>query len=454
MAEAFPASATVLALNGTSDGTTGLPYVSKGVGPSSSPTIQEQIDRLWHRLNLILAPYEGLRFHREVSSGLTYGVKAGLYILGGAVKSFAAVTAQTLTNNATNYIYVNSSNALVVSTSSYPADITTFHHVATVVTSGGDVTTVTDTRGYNVRSVLQTTSASDSGTNNTTFILDEDNAGAGADCQLRANRGSTDAEDAAIQWDETNDKWRFRKQHTTDTLCAIDTTEVQISGASALTTDGAAKVQSAVAGNGLSHSAGVLTVATASANGTSIATDIVTVDPSDGIAVDANGVRVNATANGGLEFAGTAGSQTVGVNTDDSTVELSAGGAVQVKSGGLTPIKTANYAAANGAIEVLFSATLVAGNTVSIFTANAPFKFKVIDAWSIAQSADAGTWKVDDGTNAITDTVAVTATDQTINRAGKIDDARYTILASGSLRVVGDGALADVEVFVKVIRAA
>jgi len=54
----------------------------------------------------------------------------------------------------------------------------------------------------------------------------------------------------------------------------------------------------------------------------------------------------------------------------------------------------------------------------------------------------------------ITDAVTVTGTDKTIDRAGTIDDAYYEIAASGSLSVVGDGANADVEVYVLCVRVA
>ena len=113
----------------------------------------------------------------------------------------------------------------------------------------------------------------------------------------------------------------------------------------------------------------------------------------------------------------------------------------------------ANVGAAGGVTFVL-TATLAAGSTVQIHNANAPFKYRVTDAWSVAKSADGGTWKLTDGTDDITDVVTVTGTDKTIDRAGTIDDAKHEIAASGSLSVVGDGANADVEVYVLCVRVA
>jgi hypothetical protein len=119
-------------------------------------------------------------------------------------------------------------------------------------------------------------------------------------------------------------------------------------------------------------------------------------------------------------------------------------------------IKATGKALANlstdGGITVVFTATLTAGNTVAIHTADAPFKYRVIDAWSVAVSADGGSWKLTNGTNDISNTVTVTGTDKTINRAGTLDDAYNQIAAAGSLSVVGDGTLADCQVYVLAVR--
>ena len=118
------------------------------------------------------------------------------------------------------------------------------------------------------------------------------------------------------------------------------------------------------------------------------------------------------------------------------------------------PITGGNCAdyGSSGGVSVIFKAALTAGNTVKIHDSNAPYKYMVLDAWSVTRSADGGTWKLTDGTDDITDTVTVTGTDKTINRAGTIDNAKYEIAAAGSLSVVGDGSLADVEVYVLAMR--
>lgn len=450
--EAWPATATIEALNGTTDSKTGINYIPNGAGPATSPPLTVQEDRLLNRLRDILDIVTDLRFRRESIPGLTYGVNPGSYTLGGTHKTYSGATGQTLTNNATNYIYLNSSNALTVSTSSFPADKTSYMPIAEVVCSGGDVTSVTDRRSTALFVIPTATSTSDTGTNEASYIIDEDNAGAAAaELSVRMNRGSSDAEDAALTWVEASSRFELRSKHSTGTLTKLNASEIQISGSTALDSNGAAKVQSAVAGSGLGHSSGVLSVNTSSAAGTSLSGDNVAVDPSDGITLDANGVAVNLASDPALEFTGSSGSGQLRFKPDDATIERSSGGA-RVKDGGLAPVKAAEYTAAAGGIDFIFSATLSGGNTVAIFSADAPFKFRVLDAWSIAKSADGGTWKVDDGTNAITDTVTVTGTDKTINRATQIDDTYHEISASGSLRVVGDGANADVTVYVRCMR--
>jgi hypothetical protein len=123
------------------------------------------------------------------------------------------------------------------------------------------------------------------------------------------------------------------------------------------------------------------------------------------------------------------------------------------KIGNLTGIHVADIGA-NGGVPFVLTATLVAGNTVVIHNANAPFKYRVIKAWSVATSGDGGTWQVKNGADAVTNAVAITATDKTVNSVDTIDDAYHEVAANGSLSVVGDGSLADVIVYIECVRVA
>jgi hypothetical protein len=99
----------------------------------------------------------------------------------------------------------------------------------------------------------------------------------------------------------------------------------------------------------------------------------------------------------------------------------------------------------------VLKATIANGNTVAVYNANAPCKCRILDAWSVAKSADGGTWKITDGTNDITNAVTVTSTDKTINRAGTIDDTYHEIAVGGSISVVGATG-ADAEVYILCMR--
>ena len=255
-------SSAAEALGGTTHQPSGVKYVADGVGPDSSPSLSAQDNnRIRHAYDLLDTEL------RAVAVGaLAIGVYPGRYRKSdGTAVLFEGEDSQALTDAATNYVYIlHSSGALTVSTSSFPADVTTFTPIAVYVCSGGAIATPdwqADYRGL-VRFWTLASVSAPTGTTATSFLLDNDNAGAGANCQLRAERGSSDAEDAALEWDEANDRWNVRKQHSTATYCPVNASELQISGTAMVDSNGAAKVQSAVAGDGLSHSAGVLAVGT------------------------------------------------------------------------------------------------------------------------------------------------------------------------------------------------
>ena len=455
MADTFPdikwiSEVDAIALDGSTDSPTGLYYIPEGTKRTDSPTLLARLHRVTNRLASIAARVNQLRLVEEVAA-LKIGVYPGDYTLGGSHKHFDGATAQAVTDGATKVWYLNSSNALTVA-ASYPVDITTYVPLATVTAASGAITTIVDDRGHVGIVVPTATTSSDTGTNEVSFILDADNAGAEADMSLLFNRGST-AADARLRWLVSSGWFDLASSITAPTLAWLNLLGIKISGTTALDSNGAAKVAAAVAGDGLDHTAGVLSIPVASANGTSIdGSGNLIIDPSDGIALGANGVAVTLTANSGLQFTGAAGSGTLGVKPDDVTTENAAGG-LQLKAGGINGTHMAD-SGANGTGAIILTATLTAGNTVAIWNANAPFKCRVIDAWSVAISADGGTWHLDNGTDAITNSVTVTGTDKTLNVPSTIDDAKHTILSSGSLRVVGDGALADVIVYVMVMQVA
>lgn len=433
--EAWPTNAEAIAFGGTTHESSQIPFLATGIGQGSSVPLVAQFNRMWHRVLKSIAPLRQLEVV-EVS-GLNIGVMPGDYQLGGTRKHFDGDASEAMTDDTTNYVYLDSSNTLTVSTSSF-GSVTDSVPLAEVVTASGAIVSITDRRNYGRNAIPTSTSSSDTGTDETSYILDEDNAGAGVDLSLRFNRGSDDAEDAALFWDVSAGQFELRTQHSTGTLSKLNVLGVQISGTDMLDANGAAAVQSAVAAasGGLSHSSGALSVAVQQVNGTALSGGYVTVVAADGLALDVNGVEVALTSGGGLELSGTSPTKTL-----------------QLAEGESDMTHQAVYADANGggAVGVL-KATVAVGGTVAIYTTDAPFKIRIINAWSVAKGSGGGTWKVDDGATAVTDTVTVTSTDKTIDYAGTIDDAEHEISASGSLRVVGDGSTAECEVYILYVK--
>lgn len=144
--EHWPADAAVEALDGTTDASTGLPYIAKGTGPTSAPTLEVQYNRREQRCNVILA---GWRQGMVVDEG---GFKIGVYplqyTLGGVRKTFDGATGVAVAQDATKVVYLNAAGALVVA-DAWPGDLSSFMPLATVDTHDGHMA-VTDARGYAV----------------------------------------------------------------------------------------------------------------------------------------------------------------------------------------------------------------------------------------------------------------------------------------------------------------
>lgn len=129
--EAWPADAVVEALDGGTDLLTGLPYIAKGTGPTSVPSLEVQYNRREQRLNAILA---GWRQGMVVDEG---GFKIGVYpisyTLGGARRAFNGASGVAVPQNAVKVVYLDSSGTLIVG-DTWPADVTAFLPLAIVDT--------------------------------------------------------------------------------------------------------------------------------------------------------------------------------------------------------------------------------------------------------------------------------------------------------------------------------
>jgi len=131
-------------LAGTTD-ETGVPYPPGTASPLTSPSKGVWIRRLIQRLIAAIGPANEGRVCQEAS--LTVGVYPIQYRLGGTVKTFAGNSGTVLTDDATNYLYLNASNTLTVSTTGFPADATTHLPLAEVVCENGSISSIIDRRG-------------------------------------------------------------------------------------------------------------------------------------------------------------------------------------------------------------------------------------------------------------------------------------------------------------------
>lgn len=233
-----------------------------GTNANTTPSLAAQLANLIR--HMISELDSNLRARKDGT--LTIGVRWGRFRnASGTTKLFEGAKEQALTNNATNYVYIDATAgtpALTINTTGFPADTGTFIPIAEYVTSGGAIVTSdrdADRRDW-LRAWIPPTAAALTGTPSTSILLDNDNAGAGADCFIKFERGSTNAEDACIQWDETNDRIVCRSQDSTLTRCPVDASALLIAGTTMVDSNGAAKVTSAVAGDGLTHASGVLAV--------------------------------------------------------------------------------------------------------------------------------------------------------------------------------------------------
>lgn len=140
--EAWPTASDIEALDGTSDPYTGLPYIPKGTGPTSSPSYEVQYNRRVQRLNRILT---GWRQGMVVDEGnLDIGVYPLLFTINGVRKSFSGATGVSIPDDSTKVVYLDT-NAVLQTATTWPGDPTTYMPLAVVAAESG-VLTVVDRR--------------------------------------------------------------------------------------------------------------------------------------------------------------------------------------------------------------------------------------------------------------------------------------------------------------------
>lgn len=138
MPELYPDDEALLNL--VQDGDTGIEYIPTGKTP-----YYLEFRKLVQRI--ILAAHLSNELRPYQDGTLTIGLRAGRVLINGTAIAFSGATNLSLTNNATNNIYVDNTGQVVVTTQPLPADRSSHVPIATVTTSGGGVDDILDLRG-------------------------------------------------------------------------------------------------------------------------------------------------------------------------------------------------------------------------------------------------------------------------------------------------------------------
>jgi hypothetical protein len=171
--EQWPSDLDVRQLDGSTDAATGLPYVPKGVSPTSEPTYEVQYNRREQRLLQEIAPINQGRLVDE--GDLNVGVYPIDFTIGGERKSFGGASGHAVTDDATTYVWLDSTPSLQTG-AAYPADVSTYLPLAKVVAASG-VLTITDARPKAIFTVGGGSGGSGDGTTSQTFQIDSDASG-------------------------------------------------------------------------------------------------------------------------------------------------------------------------------------------------------------------------------------------------------------------------------------
>ena len=142
MSEVYPSDNELL--NIVSDSETGVEYIATGTAP-----YYLEFRKLLYRLILAARRANDLRVFDE--GGLDIGVKSGKFWVNNGLVSYPGSSGNTLADNKANiYIYIDGDGNLVVNEYTGFPDMETVAHVrlAVVTTSGGDITSITDSRQH------------------------------------------------------------------------------------------------------------------------------------------------------------------------------------------------------------------------------------------------------------------------------------------------------------------
>lgn len=174
MSERYPDDAALLAL--TTDAHTGVEYIPTGQSP-----YYLEFRRLLQRLLLATARANDFRVY--VDGDLSVGVRSGRCMIDNTPIDFSGLTGIAVDNNTTTWLWLDAAGDVQTSTTSLPADRTTFVPLAMITTDAGVIDEVVDLRS---EALLAVASLSQLGVDATAAELNQALEGISADVDAAA----------------------------------------------------------------------------------------------------------------------------------------------------------------------------------------------------------------------------------------------------------------------------
>ena len=141
MTELYPSDAELNALSGTTDSEQEVVFPSIYEAPYYTTFY-----KMLHGLLNVSRRAGDLRVFQDGS--ITFGVRAGVFLDGDSVVNYAGAAEQSLTDNATNYVFLTAAGTLTKNTTGFP-DPSTLPHIrlGAIVTGSGTISSIIDYRG-------------------------------------------------------------------------------------------------------------------------------------------------------------------------------------------------------------------------------------------------------------------------------------------------------------------
>ena len=149
MSETALTSGQANALSGTTDSDTDMVYPTIGESTYYT-TMFRVVQRL---LAMATMPGNSLRVFKD--GDLTFGVRAGHFMDGDTARNYAGASAQALTDDQTNYIYLTAAATLTVNITGFPNPSTTPHVPLATILTGSGAYAYTDITDYRDRALYR-----------------------------------------------------------------------------------------------------------------------------------------------------------------------------------------------------------------------------------------------------------------------------------------------------------